>query len=132
MHFNITIMIDSNFITKKIKAKGLKLGDVASMIGVQYQTLNKNLKAGSYDTAKRISEATGIHFFELIEAPKGFMHLYDDKTGEWLGIIPKPTTTYHATPQELASIDRGLQDLKAGRFISEEEAEAEIEALWEE
>lgn len=40
--------------------------------------------------------------------------------------------TYHATPQELASIDRGLEDLKAGRFISEEEAEAEIEALWEE
>lgn len=124
-------MIDSGFITKKIKSKGFKLGDVANMIGVQYQTLNKNLKAGSYDTAKRISEVMGIHFFELIEAPEGFMHLYDDKDGKWLGIIPKPATTYHATPQELASIDRGLEDLKAGRFISEEEAEREIEELWE-
>lgn len=125
------IMIDSNFIVKKVKSKGFKLGDIASMIGIQYQTLNKNLKAGSYDTAKRISEVTGIYFFELMPPPEGFMHLYDDKTGKWLGIIPKPQT-YHATPQELASIDRGLEDLKAGRSISEEEAEAEIETLWEE
>lgn len=107
-------MIDSNFIAKKVKSRGFKLGDIANMIGIQYQTLNKNLKAGSYDTAKRISEVTGIYFFELIPPPEGFMHLYDDKTGKWLGIIPKPHATYHATPQELASIDEGLAQIKAG------------------
>ena len=31
---------------------------------------------------------------------------------------------YHPTPEELAGIDRGLRDAKAGRFASAEEVEA--------
>lgn len=40
--------------------------------------------------------------------------------------------TYHATPQELASIDEGLAQIKAGNFYTEEEVEEEMEKiLWE-
>jgi predicted transcriptional regulator len=31
---------------------------------------------------------------------------------------------YHATPAELAGIDRGLSDAMAGRFVSDEDVEA--------
>jgi predicted transcriptional regulator len=31
---------------------------------------------------------------------------------------------YHATPAELAGIDRGLSDANAGRFVSAEDVEA--------
>lgn len=32
--------------------------------------------------------------------------------------------TYHATPDELAAIDRGLEDAAAGRFATDAEVEA--------
>ena len=32
--------------------------------------------------------------------------------------------TYHATLEELAGIDRGLKDARAGRFATDEEVEA--------
>ena len=31
---------------------------------------------------------------------------------------------YHATPEELAGIDRGLRDAREGRFATDEEVEA--------
>jgi predicted transcriptional regulator len=34
--------------------------------------------------------------------------------------------TYRATPDELAGIDRGLEDARAGRFASDEEVEAAL------
>lgn len=40
--------------------------------------------------------------------------------------------TYHATPQELASIDEGLAQIKEGNFYTEEEVEEEMDKiLWE-
>lgn len=81
-------MIDYDYITKKIKNKGFKLADVASVLGVQYQTLNKNLKNNSLDTIQKVSEVIGVSFFELLLPPEGFTHFYDEQ-GRWLGIVRK-------------------------------------------
>ena len=81
-------MIDYNYITKKIKSKGFKLTDVATTLGVQYQTLNKNLNNNSLDTIQRVAEVIGVSFFELLLPPEGFTHFYDEQ-GRWLGIVRK-------------------------------------------
>jgi len=81
-------MIDYNYITKIIKSKGFKLADVANTLGVQYQTLNKNLKNNSLDTIQKVSEVIGVSFFELLLPPEGFAHFYDEQ-GHWLGIVRK-------------------------------------------
>ena len=79
-------MIDYNYITKIIKSKGFKLADVANTLGVQYQTLNKNLKNNSLDTIQKVSEVIGVSFFELLLPPEGFAHFYDE---QGLGIVRK-------------------------------------------
>ena len=81
-------MIDYNYITKKIKSKGFKLADVANVLGVQYQTLNKNLNNNSLDTIQKVAEVIGISFFELLLPPEGFTHFYDEQE-RWLGIVRK-------------------------------------------
>jgi len=88
LHSNIINMIDYNYIVSKVKSRGFKLIDIANKMNVQYQTLNKNLKNGSFDTVARISEVTNIHFVELLPPPEGFTHFYDEQ-GRWLGIVRK-------------------------------------------
>ncbi|TXF75922.1 helix-turn-helix transcriptional regulator [Chryseobacterium sp.] len=82
-------MINYNYIKQRLKAKGFKLSEVAKLLGVQYQTLNKNLHAGSLETVKKISDATGLHFMELLTPPEGYMHSDDPMTNEWSGVIKK-------------------------------------------
>ena len=93
-------MIDYNYITKKIKSKGFKLADVASVLGVQYQTLNKNLKNNSLDTIQKVSEVIGVSFFELLLPPEGFTHFYDEQ-GRWLGIVRKYPYQQDAVKEEV-------------------------------
>lgn len=82
-------MINYDFIVRKIKSKGYKVNDVAEKIGVQYQTLIKNVKNGSFETVFKISQVLEINFIELLIAPEGYSHFYDDITGKWLGIREK-------------------------------------------
>ena len=93
-------MIDYNYITKKIKSKGFKLADVANTLGVQYQTLNKNLKNNSLDTIQKVSEVIGVSFFELLLPPEGFTHFYDEQ-GCWLGIVRKYPYSQDAVKEEV-------------------------------
>lgn len=93
-------MVDYNYITKKIKSKGFKLADVANTLGVQYQTLNKNLKNNSLDTIQKISEVIGVSFFELLLPPEGFTHFYDEQ-GRWLGIVRKYPYQQDAVKEEV-------------------------------
>lgn len=93
-------MIDYNYITKKIKSKGFKLADVANVLGVQYQTLNKNLKNNSLDTIQKVSEVIGVSFFELLLPPEGFTHFYDEQ-GRWLGIVRKYPYQQDAVKEEV-------------------------------
>ena len=93
-------MIDYNYITKKIKSKGFKLSDVANTLGVQYQTLNKNLKNNSLDTIQKVSEVIGVSFFELLLPPEGFTHFYDEQ-GRWLGIVRKYPYSQEADSMQL-------------------------------
>jgi hypothetical protein len=93
-------MIDYNYITKKIKSKGFKLADVANTLGVQYQTLNKNLKNNSLDTIQKVSEVIGVSFFELLLPPEGFTHFYDEQ-GRWLGIVRKYPYQQDAVKEEV-------------------------------
>lgn len=37
---------------------------------------------------------------------------------------PTENEEYHASPEELAGVDRGLDDAEHGRFATEEEVEA--------
>ena len=82
-------MIDTKYISKKVKEKGFKMADIAALIGVQYQTINKNLNNGSFETVLKIAQATKINFFELLLPPAGYTHFYDEQSGEWLGIRKK-------------------------------------------
>ena len=93
-------MIDYNYITKKIKSKGFKLSDVANTLGVQYQTLNKNLKNNSLDTIQKVSEVIGVSFFELLLPPEGFTHFYDEQN-RWLGIVRKYPYSQEADSMQL-------------------------------
>ena len=93
-------MVDYNYITKKIKSKGFKLADVANTLGVQYQTLNKNLKNNSLDTIQKVSEVIGVSFFELLLPPEGFTHFYDEQ-GRWLGIVRKYPYQQDAVKEEV-------------------------------
>ncbi|EKY13358.1 hypothetical protein HMPREF9075_00058 [Capnocytophaga sp. oral taxon 332 str. F0381] len=93
-------MIDYNYITKKIKSKGFKLADVANTLGVQYQTLNKNLKNNSLDTIQKVSEVIGVSFFELLLPPEGFTHFYDEQD-RWLGIVRKYPYSQEADSMQL-------------------------------
>ena len=93
-------MIDYNYITKIIKSKGFKLADVANTLGVQYQTLNKNLKNNSLDTIQKVSEVIGVSFFELLLPPEGFTHFYDEQ-GRWLGIVRKYPYQQDAVKEEV-------------------------------
>lgn len=89
MRIHINNMIDIKYISKKVKSKGFKMSEVAEKIGVQYQTVNKNLKNNSYETVQRIAENINVSFFELLIPPAGYDHFYDSVTGEWLGIRKK-------------------------------------------
>lgn len=82
-------MIDTKYISKKVKEKGFKMSDIAALIGVQYQTINKNLNNGSFETVLKIAQATKINFFELLLPPAGYAHFYDEQSGEWLGVRKK-------------------------------------------
>jgi predicted transcriptional regulator len=43
-----------------------------------------------------------------------------------LEIEQELTGTYHATQEELAGIDRGLADVRAGRYATEQQVEAAL------
>ena len=117
-------------IQKRRKVKNIEL---AKMIGVSNQQItnyHSGEKTPPLSTLEKIAQALGCEMAELLPLGDDFMHLYDDKTGEWLGIIKKPKHT--PTSAEIESIKQGLEDIKAGRTFTDEEVEAEIEkVLWE-
>lgn len=82
-------MINYDYIKQRLKNKGFKLSEVAELLGVQYQTLNKNLRGGSLETVKKISDVTGLHFMELLTPPDGYIHIDDPMKNTWEGIKKK-------------------------------------------
>lgn len=80
-----------NLRIKEIAKKaGLSLDDTAKKIGITYTAFYRRIDNPKLSTLEEIANVLNCSVAELLEAPAGFMHLYDDKTGEWLGIIPRP------------------------------------------
>ena len=72
------------------KNKGYTLDDIASKMGIIYNALYQRLSVSpKLSTLEEIAKILNCSIQELLPAPEGFAHFYDDKTGEWLGIRKK-------------------------------------------
>lgn len=72
------------------KNKGYTLDDVAKKMGIIYNALYQRLSVSpKLSTLEEIATILNCPIQELLEAPEGYAHFYDDKTGEWLGIRKK-------------------------------------------
>lgn len=72
------------------KNKGYTLDDVAKKMGIIYNALYQRLSVSpKLSTLEEIATILNCPVQELLEAPEGYAHFYDDKTGEWLGIRKK-------------------------------------------
>lgn len=77
-------------IKKIAQKKGYTLDDIANKMGIIYNALYQRLSVSpKLSTLEEIAGILECSIHELIEAPEGFAHFYDDKTGEWLGIRKK-------------------------------------------
>lgn len=72
------------------KNKGYTLDDIAKKMGIIYNALYQRLSVSpKLSTLEEIATILNCPIQELLEAPEGYSHFYDDKTGEWLGIRKK-------------------------------------------
>lgn len=72
------------------KNKGYTLDDIAKKMGIIYNALYQRLSVSpKLSTLEEIAQILNCPIQELLEAPEGYAHFYDDKTGEWLGIRKK-------------------------------------------
>lgn len=94
-------------VAKKI---GLSLDDTAKKIGITYTAFYRRIDNPKLSTLEEIAVVLNSSVVELLEAPEGFMHLYDDKTGEWLGIIPRPVVANRGVSQEDVKVDESIKD----------------------
>lgn len=79
-----------NRIKEIAKRKGYTLDDIAKKMGIIYNALYQRLSVSpKLSTLEEISNIIGCSLHELLEAPEGYSHFYDEKTGEWLGIRKK-------------------------------------------
>ena len=72
------------------KRYGIGMSELADKLSISRQALNVSLK--NNPTAERLTEiakAINCDVHELIGVTDEYYHLYDDKTGEWLGIKKK-------------------------------------------
>lgn len=76
-------------IKEVVKNKGFLLEGVANKLGISYVALYKRLNTPKLSTLEEIATILNCPVQELLEAPEGYAHFYDDKTGEWLGIRKK-------------------------------------------
>ncbi|WP_277496731.1 helix-turn-helix transcriptional regulator [Elizabethkingia anophelis] len=77
-------------IKEACKRYGVGISELADKIGITRQALNTSLK--NNPTAERLTEiakAINCDIHEIIGVTDEYYHLYDDKTGEWLGIRKK-------------------------------------------
>lgn len=59
-------------------------------MGIIYNALYQRLSVSpKISTLEEIAKILNCPIQELLEAPEGFTHIYNDK-GEWLGIMKKP------------------------------------------
>lgn len=72
------------------KNKGYTLDDIAKKMGIIYNALYQRLSVSpKLSTLEEIAKILNCPIQELLDAPEGYAHFYDDKTGEWLGIRKK-------------------------------------------
>lgn len=72
------------------RSKGIELQALAKRIGITYQALNARLIGNpTIKALQGIADALHCSIHELIEAPPGYSHFYDDTSGEWLGVRKK-------------------------------------------
>ncbi|WP_172920014.1 hypothetical protein [Capnocytophaga canis] len=79
-------------------------------MNITYPSLFRRLNAPKLSTLEEIAVVLNSSVAELLEAPAGFMHLYDDKTGEWLGIIPRPVVANRGVLREEVKTDESIKD----------------------
>ena len=76
-------------IKEVARKKGKKLDDVSKGLGICYSSLYRRVDNPKFSTLQEIANFLNCPIQELIEAPEGYAHFYDDKSGEWLGIRKK-------------------------------------------
>lgn len=76
-------------IKEVAKSKGFSLDDIAKALGITYSSLFRRIDNPKLSTLEEIAQILNCPIQELLEAPEGYSHFYDDKTGEWLGIRKK-------------------------------------------
>lgn len=76
-------------IKEVAKNKNYTLDDLAKNIGITYSSFFRRIDNPKLSTLEEIAKVLKCSVQELLEAPEGFSHFYDDKTGEWLGVRKK-------------------------------------------
>lgn len=76
-------------IKETAKRKGFSLDDTAKKIGITYTSFYRRINNPKLSTLEEIAKILNCPVQELLPAPEGYAHFYDDKTGEWLGIRKK-------------------------------------------
>ncbi len=79
-----------NRVKDLAKDKGYTLNDIAVELGILYNALYQRLSVSpKMSTLESIAKILNCSVQELLPAPQGYSHFYDDQTGEWLGIRKK-------------------------------------------
>ena len=78
-----------NRIKDILKAKNIKLTELSEEMGLKYPSFYRMINKPTLNFLEQLEKHTGINIIEFQEAPDGFAHFYDDKTGEWLVIRKK-------------------------------------------
>jgi DNA-binding phage protein len=71
-------------VQKIVKEKGFTMLWLADKVGITRESLYSSLKTGKLNTLKTVSDILGCTIHELINAPKGYKHLYIN--GVWSGL----------------------------------------------
>lgn len=58
-------------------------------LGITFSALKLRKKNPTYNSIKQMADVLGVTVHQLLEAPKGYSHFYDDVTGKWLGLREK-------------------------------------------
>ena len=84
---------DVNYRIKEVaKRKGMTLAELAQSIDKTPNYLSRIINGRTSPNTKlinKIAYALDVNVIELLEAPKGYEHIYNDE-GAWRGLLPNP------------------------------------------
>lgn len=76
-------------IKELIKKSNKEQKEMAKELGISYNAFYNRLDRPNLKSLEDFARVLNCTAHELLEAPEGYAHFYDDRTGEWLGIRKK-------------------------------------------